>query len=148
MEKILTEEQLFDVIAFALDASATPNGYHSKFLFDHAVDVACALVLCADTVQVSEDDTVLGIYDRIADDDAIVSVVNSADEAHHMHEIADVEFERYVSYANSVGSAANGMIEFMDKAFVSGIKTLTDKMNTEGIEEVQEIAKNWGFTEA
>lgn len=147
-ENKLTTQQMYDIISFSIEA-ANDNGFMNSFIFNRALYLFAAIVLCPERKEefshiISEN--INDAWDKMMQEGVIDNLANDFSvEMEMLAEKGQVWFDEYAEYAHSARGLLDTIQMFTGDIVKAAAQQLQSATVQSGIQEVREIADKWGM---
>lgn len=146
--KKLTSQDMYDIIHFAAQ-SAEDNGFVNQFIFERALYAYAAIIVYPDRKEElgrMVSDNILDAWDALLADGTIAEMNEKfAVDMDALGQIGSVWLDDYIKYLQSARGILSSFQEFSGdiiQTAVEKFKTVSDEV---GVNQVLEIANNWGM---
>ena len=151
IEKTLTfsAQDRYDIISFAMDA-ADDNGFINSFVFERALYCYAFMMLRPerkDELTPIAANNILDCWNKLLEDNSIKEMVDDYEEEINLLAAeGQVWFEEYSDWAHSARGVLDTVQMFSGNIVQNAANMLTNTAKETGIEDILEVADEWGMT--
>lgn len=150
----LTAQQRYDIINFAIQAAIEDEGFFNKFIFDRALCLYALVLLEEDKDKRAElqdqiEQDMLGCWTNLIKSGVVDSFIHSEADTYDLLVQEGKEWStEYKNYFSSIGGFGSILQNITGNVVERAEKQLNDFKSDESLQQVLEMAREWGLESA